>query len=71
MFIIFIAHLPDNTWTLWIPARFGFSDATGTPTPSLGLTIVNGLVRQLHGRIRAVQDNGVAWEARFPAPDAA
>lgn len=49
----------------------GFSDATGTPTPSLGLTIVNGLVRQLHGRIRAVQDNGVAWEARFPAPDAA
>lgn len=28
MFIIFIAHLPWNTWTLWIPARFGFSDAT-------------------------------------------
>lgn len=28
MFIIFIAHLPANTWTLWIPARFGFSDAT-------------------------------------------
>jgi hypothetical protein len=28
MFIIFIAHVPDNTWTLWIPARFGFSDAT-------------------------------------------
>lgn len=28
MFIIFIAHLPGNTWTLWIPARFGFSDAT-------------------------------------------
>ncbi|WP_248304743.1 OpgC domain-containing protein [Breoghania sp. L-A4] len=28
MFIIFIAHLPNNTWTLWIPARFGFSDAT-------------------------------------------
>lgn len=28
MFIIFIAHVRDNTWTLWIPARFGFSDAT-------------------------------------------
>nr|WP_306455032.1 OpgC domain-containing protein [Pseudovibrio flavus] len=28
MFIIFIAHTPGNTWTLWIPARFGFSDAT-------------------------------------------
>lgn len=28
MFIILIAHIPNNTWTLWIPARFGFSDAT-------------------------------------------
>ncbi len=28
MFIIYIAHLPENWWTLWIPARFGFSDAT-------------------------------------------
>jgi hypothetical protein len=28
MFIILIAHIPDNPWTLWIPARFGFSDAT-------------------------------------------
>lgn len=28
MFIILIAHIPDNVWTLWIPARFGFSDAT-------------------------------------------
>ncbi len=28
MFIIFIAHIPLNVWTLWIPARFGFSDAT-------------------------------------------
>lgn len=28
MFIIFIAHVPSNYWTLWIPARFGFSDAT-------------------------------------------
>jgi len=28
MFIIYIAHMPGNPWTLWIPARFGFSDAT-------------------------------------------
>ncbi len=28
MFIIFIAHVPDNPWALLIPARFGFSDAT-------------------------------------------
>ena len=28
MFIILLAHTPGNTWTLWIPARCGFSDAT-------------------------------------------
>ena len=28
MFIILIAHTPGNAWTLWIPARWGFSDAT-------------------------------------------
>jgi hypothetical protein len=28
MFIILIAHITRNPWTLWIPARFGFSDAT-------------------------------------------
>ncbi|MEM6357937.1 MAG: OpgC domain-containing protein [Pseudomonadota bacterium] len=28
MFIILMAHIPGNLWTLWIPARFGFSDAT-------------------------------------------
>ena len=28
MFIIFIAHVPGNRFTGWIPARFGFSDAT-------------------------------------------
>ncbi len=27
MFIILIAHVPNNTWVNWIPARFGFSDA--------------------------------------------
>ncbi len=27
MFIILIAHIPNNTWSNWIPARFGFSDA--------------------------------------------
>lgn len=28
MFIILIAHTSWNSWTLWIPARFGYSDAT-------------------------------------------
>ncbi len=28
MFIILLAHTPGNLWTLWIPARWGFSDAT-------------------------------------------
>ncbi|MEO1291712.1 MAG: OpgC domain-containing protein [Pseudomonadota bacterium] len=28
MFIILIAHTPWNTWNSWIPARFGYSDAT-------------------------------------------
>lgn len=28
MFIILIAHIPGNLWTSWIPARFGYSDAT-------------------------------------------
>ena len=28
MFIILIAHTPSNLWNSWIPARFGFSDAT-------------------------------------------
>jgi hypothetical protein len=28
MYIILVAHITNNPWTLWIPARFGFSDAT-------------------------------------------
>lgn len=28
MLIILIAHIPYDGWALWIPARFGFSDAT-------------------------------------------
>lgn len=28
MFIILVAHIPNNTWANWLPARFGFSDAT-------------------------------------------
>jgi hypothetical protein len=28
MFIILVAHITDNPWALFIPARFGFSDAT-------------------------------------------
>lgn len=48
----------------------GFPDPTGAPIPSLGLTIVRGLVRQLHGRIESTQTNGVCWEAHLPAPGA-
>lgn len=28
MLIILLAHIPSDDWALWIPARFGFSDAT-------------------------------------------
>lgn len=28
MLIIFIAHVPENLWNFYIPARFGWSDAT-------------------------------------------
>ena len=28
MLIILLAHIPHDRWALWIPARFGFSDAT-------------------------------------------
>jgi hypothetical protein len=28
LFIIFVAHVYANAWAAWIPARFGFSDAT-------------------------------------------
>lgn len=28
MFIILYAHIPNGEWVNWIPARFGFSDAT-------------------------------------------
>ena len=28
MFIILVSHTPGNVWTLWIPAMWGFSDAT-------------------------------------------
>ncbi len=33
-----------------------------------GLSIVDGLVRQLGGRIEAIQTKGVCWEAHLPTP---
>jgi len=33
-----------------------------------GLSIVDGLVRQLGGRIEAIQASGVCWEAHLPTP---
>ncbi|NND49631.1 MAG: OpgC domain-containing protein, partial [Rhizobiales bacterium] len=51
MFIIFIAHTPGNWWTLWIPARFGFSDATEIFVFCSGMAsaIAFGRVFELHG----------------------
>lgn len=46
----------------------GFPGTAGAPTPSLGLTIVEGLVRQLRGHISWSRDHGVCCEMRFPAP---
>ena len=51
MFIIFIAHTPGNYWTLWIPARFGFSDATEIFVFCSGMAsaIAFGRVFEVHG----------------------
>lgn len=50
----------------------GFSQVPpADPKPSLGLTIVEGLVRQLGGRIQSTEAQGVCWEARLPAPKVA
>ncbi len=51
MFIILIAHTPGNFWTLWIPARFGFSDATEIFVFCSGMAsaIAFGRVFDMHG----------------------
>ncbi len=51
MFIILLAHTPGNPWTLWIPARFGFSDATEIFVFCSGMAsaIAFGKVFDLHG----------------------
>ena len=51
MFIIFIAHMPGNLWTLYIPARFGFSDATEIFVFCSGMAsaIAFGRVFERHG----------------------
>ncbi|MBN9672938.1 OpgC domain-containing protein [Labrenzia aggregata] len=51
MFIIYIAHLPSNWWTLWIPARFGFSDATEIFVFCSGMAsaLAFGKIFDLHG----------------------
>lgn len=51
MFIIYIAHLPGNWWTLWIPARFGFSDATEIFVFCSGMAsaIAFGKIFDVHG----------------------
>ena len=51
MFIILLAHTPGNLWTLWIPARFGFSDATEIFVFCSGMAsaIAFGRVFETHG----------------------
>lgn len=51
MFIIYIAHVPWNWWTLWIPARFGFSDATEIFVFCSGMAsaLAFGKVFEIHG----------------------
>ncbi|WP_371708968.1 OpgC family protein [Labrenzia sp. PHM005] len=51
MFIIYIAHVPSNWWTLWIPARFGFSDATEIFVFCSGMAsaLAFGKIFDLHG----------------------
>lgn len=51
MFIIYIAHVPGNWWTLWIPARFGFSDATEIFVFCSGMAsaLAFGKIFELHG----------------------
>jgi hypothetical protein len=51
MFIIFVAHVPWNSWTDWIPARFGFSDAADMFVFCSGMAsaIAFGAVFEVHG----------------------
>ena len=51
MFIILLAHTPGNLWTLWIPARWGFSDATEIFVFCSGMAsaIAFGRVFDVHG----------------------
>ncbi|SHL29894.1 hypothetical protein SAMN05444272_0243 [Roseibium suaedae] len=51
MFIIYIAHLPNSWWALWIPARFGYSDATEIFVFCSGMAsaIAFGKIFDLHG----------------------
>lgn len=68
MFIIFIAHLPNNTWTLWIPARFGFSDATEMFVFCSGMAsaIAFGKVFDQHGWAMGVARVGHrVWQVYF------
>jgi len=51
MFIIYVAHVPWDWWALWIPARFGFSDATEIFVFCSGMAsaIAFGKIFDVHG----------------------
>ncbi|OQP85069.1 hypothetical protein BTR14_17045 [Rhizobium rhizosphaerae] len=56
MLIILIAHIPDDGWALWIPARFGFSDATEMFVFQSGVAsaIAFGAAYDRHGAIALI-----------------
>lgn len=53
LFIIFVAHMIGNPWNAWIPAKFGFSDATEIFVFCSGMAsaIAFGAVFQRHGYV--------------------
>jgi len=61
MFIILIAHVPNNWLALWIPARFGFSDAAETFEFWSGMASAIGLGRAFRERGIAMGTARVAY----------
>ncbi|WP_284154799.1 OpgC family protein [Algicella marina] len=65
MFIILLAHTPGNPWTRWIPARWGFSDATEIFVFCSGMAsaIAFGAVFERHGlAMGAVRTAHRVWQ---------
>jgi hypothetical protein len=61
MFIILAAHIPGNWLALWIPARFGFSDATEIFVFCSGMASAIAFGRTYDRRPWAIGTARVAW----------